>query len=61
MEKHFILEVFENDGKLSLKSQNDGFSAMEMYGFLEYKKTDIIRQLTGEVRPDIVKRSLVVD
>lgn len=61
MDKYFILEVFENDGKLSLKSQNDGFTAMEMYGFLEYKKTDIIKQLSGEVRPDVIKRSLVVD
>ena len=36
-----------------------GFSARELLGLLEYVQLDILKQMAGEVRPDIVKRVVV--
>ena len=60
--KKYIIQIEKDDeGNLHVFSESDGFSGIEILGLLEWKKTDIIRQLNGEFKPDIVKRKFVED
>jgi hypothetical protein len=53
--------VYERDesGRGSFNCTNKGLSAMEIIGILTWKISDIERQLRGEVKPDVVKRTVV--
>ena len=50
-----------DDDRLGVKSQNDGFSSLELLGLLDLKRDDILRQIKGEVKPDTFKRELIKD
>lgn len=59
--KRFELIVTVNeDDTCAIESSNDGFKAVEILGFLEIKRQDIIEQIN---RPDKFKhtRTTVVD
>jgi len=49
------------DGKLELKRKSEGFSALELLGVLVLTKDEIIAQLKGTIKPDIIKRQVVTD
>lgn len=58
--KKYILEATVNeDGKLSIRSHNDGFSVLELLGIFSFKHEDVARQMKGEIKPDIIKRECV--
>ena len=39
--------------------RNDGFSGYEIIGILEEAKQDVLNQLAGKMKPDIIKREVV--
>lgn len=45
--KHYILEITarEDGSNIEITSSNDGFTAFELIGFLDYKKNDLVCQL----------------
>ncbi len=60
--KKFTLEVTESDDEKSqMNSRNDGFSAMEILGILEFKRDDILSQMKGLIKPDKITRNMIVD
>ena len=54
-----IEQIMYTDGTTELKRTNDGFNALELMGLLELSKDDIIDQIKGAVKPDIVKRKVI--
>jgi hypothetical protein len=48
-----------NDGLLSINKKNDGFNPIELLGLLSWAYSDILWQMQGNVKPDIVKREFV--
>lgn len=54
--KTFRVEFVVENNELSVNSVNDGFTAIEVLGLLEYKKADIIAQIQG---PDNFSRKCV--
>lgn len=52
-----------DDGMLqTCEASNQEFTAPELIGLLEVKKQDILRQMLGEVKPEIMfKRTRIVD
>lgn len=40
---------------------NDGFSPYEILGILEEAQQDILDQIRGNVKPDIIKRTVIKD
>lgn len=58
-----ICEPIIRDGeeRITYKSENVGFSAIEILGMLDWKREDVLRQMRGEVKPDIITRTLVID
>ena len=59
--KTFVLTViYDDDEVLKFNSKNDGFGALELAGIMAWKTNDIYDQLRGSIKPDLVKRELVV-
>lgn len=57
----FWFEVsITEDGKLRFNSEGQGFHAFEVLGFLDWKREDLLKQITGEVKPDVVKRTQIL-
>lgn len=56
-----IFEETEKDGDCMVRSHgtNEGFSALEVLGILEWKRNDVLRQLNGEIKPENVTRQII--
>jgi len=64
MNKKYILQVIDNGDngdKVTVMSLNDGFTAYEVLGLLDMKREDVIDQIKGNIKPDIIKREFVKD
>ena len=57
--KKFVLEVTEEKKEMAFKSRCEGFNCLEILGILERKKTDIMQQMEGLIKPDFIKREYV--
>jgi len=53
--KKYILEITETENGLKMKGECNGFNAFELVGFLSHKIEDIMRQIRGEIRPNMVR------
>lgn len=56
--KIFKLIVAYTEENFTIESENDGFTPLELLGILEYKKSDIYSQMSGKIKPDIIKRKV---
>ena len=61
MKKRWIFEVVETKEGQHLSRTNDGFSPLELLGLLEFTRAEVIKQMEGEIHPDIVTRKVIVD
>lgn len=62
MDKKYVLEVTKkDDGNLQVNSTNDGFNAFELLGFFTLKQDDILKQIKGEINPNIISRTVIKD
>ena len=59
MIKKYVLEVNIKGGILEIATDCEGFAPLELLGLLAWKQQDIIDQMKGNVKPDIVKRGFV--
>jgi len=49
------------DGKIGIRRINDGFDPFALLGILDFTRGEIVQQIKGEFKPDVVKREVVVD
>lgn len=49
------------DGSTSLDRTNDGFTFLELLGVLNISNDDVIQQIKGNVKPDIITRQVITD
>lgn len=55
--KYYTFVIKQTDeGKLTFRGTCKGFNSFEIIGFLERKKQDIMQQITGEIKPDFVRK-----
>ena len=59
--KKFTLTVTEDDNGNTMSSTNEGFTALEILGILEYKQDDVLSQMKGIIKPNKITRNLIVD
>jgi hypothetical protein len=60
--KRYIIEhEFTGEGKGSLTRRNEGFNPWELLGLLEHSQMEILKQLSGEIKPDVIKREVIKD
>ena len=57
----YTIEVTTENGQTILKRTNDGFNAMELLGLLNMAGREVIDQLRGGIKPDLVERIVMVD
>lgn len=57
--KKYTIEEYEEDGQSILSRCNDGFDAIELLGLCEMTQIEILRQMQGEIKPDIIKRTVI--
>lgn len=57
--KEFTLTFRVEDNKMAIEGSNVGFAATELIGLLEWKKQDILNQIAGKIKPDVVKRTVI--
>lgn len=59
--KRFWFEAkMTDDGMIHFNSEGEGFHTFEVLGFLDWKREDIIGQIRGEVKPDVIKRTSIL-
>lgn len=47
------------DGSGHLIRENDGFSPFELLGYLEHAQLEIMQELAGVLKPDVIERRVV--
>ena len=50
--------TIEYDGK-KLSRKNDGFHLLELLGLLEKIQLEILQQMAGSIKPEVIKRQVV--
>ena len=60
MKKHTITLEENEEGKMIMTRTNDGFNAIELIGLFELCQLEIKQMLSGELKPDIIKREVVL-
>lgn len=50
-----------DDGSSSMTRTNDGFNAVELMGLSELVSHDVREQIAGRIKPDKIKRRVMVD
>ncbi len=59
MKKTYTITVENKDGKYHMHRICDGFSPIELLGILAFAQKEILQQMSGEIKPDIIKRDVV--
>lgn len=49
------------DGTFGLKRENKGFNPMELLGICAHTQLEIMKQISGDIKPDIIERKVYVD
>lgn len=59
--RKYTIEIIDDGKKISMSRKNDGFSAMELIGFMEMTKQDLINQFKGlaEQKVDVITKQAV--
>lgn len=58
--KKYTVEVnVLEGGRFTMNRTNEGFEVMELLGVLEHTKNDILQQIAGGIKPEIVKRKVI--
>ncbi len=62
MKKEFRLTfTLDEWNKLSCDTVNQGMDAFMVIGLLHWKLEDIYKQLRGEIKPDVINRTVIVE
>lgn len=59
--KKWAVELTDNGDFVTLNRTNEGFTAYELLGILTQAKEDILKQMAGEIKPDIINRKVIED
>lgn len=57
---HIEITTFD-DGSTEMMRTNDGFNPIELLGLLSFAHQDIVNQIKGEIKPDVIKRNVIKD
>jgi hypothetical protein len=59
--RYTIENIVYSDGTASMRRKNEGFSGIELLGILEMTQLEIIQEIAGKLKPDVITREVVVD
>ena len=61
MKKYTVTVIEDDEGTVSMERQNDGFSLIELFGFLHIIRLEFEEMLKGHIKVDQIKRTSIVD
>jgi hypothetical protein len=61
MKKTYTIVIEDTDKGTQMTRTNDGFSPVELLGILEMVKDEVLDQIRGQIKPDIIKREVIED
>jgi D-Tyr-tRNAtyr deacylase len=61
IQKYIIEVIIYEDGSTRMNRTCDGFNALELLGVLEFTQIEIMEQIKGRIKPDLVKRTVLTD
>jgi len=59
IQKFTITLEHKENGEKQMSRCNDGFTPLELLGLLDFSAREIIEQMRGVIKPDIVKREII--
>lgn len=59
--KKYQIVVTKTDDGYSINRTCDGFSAIELLGVLEHAQLEIMEQMAGRIKPNKVKRTIIIE
>lgn len=57
--KYTIVIERDKDGKINMKRTNKGFNPFELLGWVEFIKDELLEQIAGSMKPEIVRRKYI--
>ena len=54
-----IKHITYEDGSSHLIRENNGFNPFELLGYLEHAQLEIMQELAGKMKPDVIERRVV--
>lgn len=60
IKKWTVEQIIYEDGRSSMYRKNEGFNTMELLGVLSYTEGDILDQMRGNLRPEIIEKKIEV-
>ena len=59
--RKYTIEIIDDGNKTSMSRKNDGFNVIELIGFMEMTKEDLINQFKGlaEQKVDVITKQAV--
>jgi hypothetical protein len=59
--KKYSIEIIESDKGYSMNRIGEGFTALELMGVLAFIQAEIMEQMKGNIKPDVIKRTIITD
>ena len=56
-----IERIVAEDGTVTIRRINDGFHSVELLGYLTMAQKDVMDQIQGIFKPDVITRTAIVD
>lgn len=60
IKKWTVEQTIYEDGRSSIYRKNEGFNPMELLGILSYTEGDILDQVRGHLKPNIIEKKIEV-
>lgn len=60
VKKTYTVSIIEHpDNKVEMNRVNDGFNALELLGIVSLTQHEIIEQMKGNIKPDVINRTVI--
>lgn len=61
MKKYIIEFTQDENGTVAINRTNDGFNFLEILGFIEISRLEVVEQIKGNAKVDVIKRQAIID
>jgi hypothetical protein len=58
-ECRYSIHYIQRKNTFELKRTNRGFTPLELLGALDFIRNEIIQQIEGKIKPDIIQRNVI--
>ena len=56
---NYIITRYEHNGMVYMDRLNDGFTSVELLGILQLASAEVLEQIKGTIKPDVITRTAI--